>query len=123
MFVLHVDPSDKNIVSLVSTYEVGQTVQINGPLKFKVETVVVESKYEGGIGGITRTYTNSQRNFFITNCTAAIHDESTYDNMTISELVSDYKARDVESCKKAKSGDASIVAAAPTITKKQTSLI
>lgn len=43
--------------------------------------------------------------------------------MTISELVSNYKARDVELCEKAKSGDVPVIAAAPTITKKQTSLI
>lgn len=62
MFVLHVDPSDRELVNAVSAYEVGQTVQINGTLNFKVETVTAERKSEGGFGtGVTRTYTNRQR--------------------------------------------------------------
>ena len=123
MFTLHIDPSRRDIVGAVSGYEVGQTIQLNGTLNFKVETVTSESKSEGGFGtGVTRTYTNRQKNFFITGGSAAIKDETAYDSATISDLVSNYKARDVELSEKAQSRT-SAAEVTPTVTKKQTSLI
>lgn len=123
MYVLHVDPSRRDIIAGVEAYEVGQTVKLNGNLIFKVETTTKETK-EGGFGkGVVRTYTNRQKNFFIEGGSDPIKDESKYDGGTISELISAYKARDVELSEKGKSKSAPAAEEAPIVTKKQTSLI
>ena len=103
MFVLHVDPSRRDIIKGVEGYEAGQTVRLNGSLIFKVETVTSEAKNEGGSAPIT--------------------DETKYDGATISDLISGYKARDVELSEKGKSAAPAAVESTPTVTRKQTSLI
>ena len=124
MFVLHVDPSRRDIITGVEGYEVGQTVRLNGALNFKVETVTSESKNEGGFGqGVIKTYTNRTKNFFIEGGSAPIKDETKYDGAVISDLISAYKARDVELADKGRSSNSTPVESTPTITKKQTSLI
>lgn len=124
MYVLHVDPSRKDIIKGVEGYEVGQTVRLNGSLNFKVETVTSEVNNEGGFGeAIVRTFTNRQKNFFINGGSAPINDESKYQGSEISNLISDYKARDVELSDKARSAAPAAVENTPTVTKKQTSLI
>lgn len=123
LFTLHVDPSRRDIINGVDNYEVGQTVRLNGSLVFKVETVTSESKNEGGFGqGVVRTYTNKQKNFFIEGGSAPITDETKFDSLTISDLISAYKARDVELSEKSKGKEVAVESTA-TITKKQTSLI
>lgn len=124
MFVLHVDPSRRDIIKGVEGYEAGQTVKLNGSLNFKVETVTSEAKNEGGFGEpVVRTYTNRTKNFFIEGGSAPITDETKYDGATISDLISGYKARDVELSEKAKSAAPAAVESTPTVTRKQTSLI
>ena len=123
LFTLHVDPSRRDIINGVEGYEVGQTVRLNGCLVFKVETVTSESKNEGGFGqGVVRTYTNKQKNFFIEGGTAPITDETKFDSLTISDLISAYKAHDVELSERSKGKEVAVESTA-TITKKQTSLI
>ena len=123
MFSLRVDTSCRDIINGVGGYEVGQTVRLNGCLVFKVETVTSESKNEGGFGqGVVRTYTNKQKNFFIEGGTAPITDETKFDSLTISDLISAYKARDVELSEKGKNKEVAVETTS-TITKKQTSLI
>lgn len=124
MFTLHIDPAYREIVSGVEKYEVGQTVHLNGNLVFKVETVTQEAKNEGGFGeAVVRTFTNRQKNFFITGGSAPINDDTKYDGATISDLISIYKARDTELMEKSKNNAPAAVEVTPTITKKQTSLI
>ena len=123
LFTLHVDPSRRDIINGVENYEVGQTVRLNGSLVFKVETVTSESKNEGGFGqGVVRTYTNKQKNFFIEGGSAPITDETKFDSLTISDLISAYKAHDVELSERSKGKEVAVESTA-TITKKQTSLI
>lgn len=124
MFVLHVDPSRKDIIRGVEGYEVGQTVRLNGALNFKVETVTAEAKNEGGFGEpVIRTFTNRTKNFFITGGSAPINDETKYQGSDISDLISNYKAHDVELSDRAKSAAPVAAETTPKITKKQTSLI
>ena len=123
MFTLHVNPARRDIITGVEAYEAGQTVKLNGILDFKVETVTTEAKNDGGFGkGVVRTYTNRTKNFFIEGGSAPIKDDTKYDGMAISELISAYKARDVELADKGRTSTQS-VETTPTITKKQTSLI
>lgn len=107
-FVLHVNPVDVEIKRGVEGYNVGQTVEVYGNLRFYVTRTEVEQKNEGGFGTpIVRTYVNKQHNFFITGGTAAIVDaaKGMYPSDVIRSLVSAYKARDVELANSAKSSD------------------
>lgn len=125
MFTLHVDPKRRDILAGVNGYEVGQTVSLYGILDFKVETVTSEAKNEGGFGEpVIRTYTNRQKNFFITGGSAPIKDESKYEGSMITDLIAGYKAHDQEILEKSKSNTpTAAVETAPKITKKQVSLI
>ena len=123
-FFFFVDPSRRDIIKGVEGYEAGQTVRLNGSLIFKVETVTSEAKNEGGFGqAVVRTYTNRTKNFFIEGGSAPITDETKYDGATISDLISGYKARDVQLSEKGKAAAPAAVESTPTVTKKQTSLI
>ena len=126
-FTAHINPADRDIVNGVRGYEVGQTVRINGDLRFIVTETRSERKNEGGFGEpVVRVYTNRQRNFFITGGTAAIKDpeQGMYPADVIRTLVGAYKAHDVELSEKAKSS-APAQEAEPEVrvTSKQTSLI
>ena len=72
--------------------------------------------------GIYKTFTNKQKNFFIEGGSAPITDETKFDSLTISDLISAYKAHDVELSEKSKGKEVAVESTA-TITKKQTSLI
>lgn len=126
-FVIHVDPVDREIIKGVQTYRIGDTVSVNGDLRFVVETKTVESKSEGGFGaGVIRTYTNTTRSFFIRGGSAPIRDEAKgmYPSDMVRALVSAYKEKDVELMAKAKDSSSSNTASnAPTVTSRQTSLI
>lgn len=124
MFVVHVNPAQREIINAVNNYEVGQTLSLHGVLDFEVKQVVAESKNEGGFGEAqVKTYTNRTKNFYITGGSGVITDETKYDTPTISELISGYKARDVELAEKSKSSGSSAVETAVPVSKKQTSLI
>lgn len=125
MYTLHINPIHRNIVAALEKYEVGQTLRLNGSLNFKTEVVTVEDKNEGGFGGpVYKTYTNRQKNYFIEQGSAPIVDETKYDSMTISDLISAYKAKDVELMEKGKTNSEPVaVEKNQTITKRQTSLI
>ena len=126
--VAHINPADRDIVNGVRGYEVGQTVRVNGDLRFIVTETRAERSNEGGFGEpVVRVYTNKQHNFFITGGTAAIKDpeQGMYSSEVIRGLVAGYKARDVELENKAKSSAPAEQPAEeePRVTSKQTSLI
>jgi hypothetical protein len=128
-FVLHVNPSDMDIKMGVEKYQIGQTVEVHGILRFYVNQTTVEQKNEGGFGApIVRTYVNKQHNFFITSGTAAIVDtaKGMYPSDVIRTLVGAYKARDVELAEKSKSSqpsESSVVEEETKVSSRQTSLI
>lgn len=124
MFVLHVDPSRRDIISGVEGYNVGDTVRLNGVLAHTVETVVAASNNEGGFGEpVTRTYTNRQKNFFIEGGSAPIADDTAYDNVTIKTLIDAYKANDVALSSSAPASSSSTSTADAPVTRRQASLI
>lgn len=124
MFVLHVDPSRRDIISGVEGYNVGDTVRLNGVLAHTVETVVAASNNEGGFGEpVTRTYTNRQKNFFIEGGSAPIADDTAYDSTTIKTLIDAYKANDVALSSSAPASSSSTSTADAPVTRRQASLI
>lgn len=123
MFVLHVNPDQREILAGVESYEVGSTVKLNGSLIFKVEQVTVEDKNNAFGTSVTRTFTNRQKNFYIEGGSNPIDDDSTYGQDVIKSLVSAYKAHDLELSSKAKSDNDSQAEVAAPVSKRQTSLI
>lgn len=126
-FILHVDPADREIVTGVKAYKVGQTVQVNGDLNFIVETTTSAAKREGGFGeAVVRTYTNKYHNYFIKGGSAPIvsAEAGAYASDMIRTFVATYKARDVELAAKAKDSQPATEAesSAPVVSR-QTSLI
>ena len=128
-FVVHFRPEDRDAVSFAESYEVGATIQINGTLNFLVEEVVRQDNNEGGFGkGVTRTYTNRQRNFWVEGGSAQL-EENAYPIDLIKKLINAYKAADVELANAAKeqapAKGASLQNNAPAqnVSKRQTSLI
>lgn len=112
VFVLHVRPEDRAIIEGVKTYNVGDTVRLTGTLNFIVETITKEVNNEGGFGApIVKTFTNRQKNFWITGGSAAIKDETAYPAATVRALVAAYKAKDVELESNGKSKSAAAPAA------------
>lgn len=127
-FVVHINPADAEIVAGVGKYNVGQTVQVNGDLRFTVTETRSERKNEGGFGEpVVRVYTNRQRNFFITGGSAPVTsvENGMYPSEVIRTLVGAYKAADVALADKAKSGNASHEEeeVTTTVSNKQASLI
>jgi len=127
-FVLHINPADKEIVDGVGKYSVGQTVQVNGDLRFIVTEVRSERKNEGGFGEpVVKVFTNRQRNFFITGGSAPIvtAEKGMYSSDIIRSLVAAYKAADVQLAEKGKvsGGSSSEEEMVTRISNKQASLI
>jgi hypothetical protein len=126
-FVLHINPADAEIIAGVAKYNVGQTVQVNGDLRFIVTETRSERKNEGGFGEpVVRVYTNRQRNFFITGGSAPITDpeKGMYASDVIRSLVAAYKAADVQLAEKGKNGGAAQEEEVVTrVSNKQASLI
>lgn len=126
-FVFHVRPEDIEIVKGVQSYGIGQTVGINGDLRFIVSVVTSERPNEGGFGeAVTRTFVNKQHNFFIMGGTAPITsvEKGMYPGDVIKSLCNSYKARDVELMSSAKDSGFNTPAEKETIvTNRQTSLI
>lgn len=123
VFTLHIDPNDREIVAGVEGYQLGDTVKLIGKLAFYVETVTVEDKNSGFGAPMTRTFTNKQRNFYITSGSNPLSDNSAYDQTSIANLSNAYKAKDVELMNSAKKeAPAPVVKSAPVSTR-QTSLI
>ena len=106
-YTFHVSPVDVEIVRGVQKYQIGETVFVHGNLRFYVEKVTSTINNEGGFGeAVTRTYINRQSNYFVTGGSAPIKDaeKGMYGGDVIRNLVSAYKARDVEIAEKAKDG-------------------
>jgi hypothetical protein len=125
MYVLHVDPSRRDIIAGVEGYNVGDTVRLNGSLVFTVETITAAASNEGGFGEpVTRTYTNKQKNFFIEGGSAPIQDDTAYDNVTIKTLIDAYKANDVAlSANPVASANSTGAPVEAPVTRRQASLI
>lgn len=129
MITLHINPNDRQVVSGVeSLYNVGDTVQFTGSLVFKTEIVTVEDENTAFGAPVTKTYTNRQSNFYIEGGSNPIADDRAYSSDVISTLINAYKAHDVElqnaAVSKAPAANTAPVSnAAPTVTKRQTSLI
>lgn len=129
MITLHINPNDRQVVSGVeSLYNVGDTVQFTGSLVFKTEIVTVEDENTAFGAPVTKTYTNRQSNFYIEGGSNPIADDRAYSSDVVSTLINAYKAHDVElqnaAVSKAPAANTAPVSnAAPTVTKRQTSLI
>jgi len=122
MLTLHVDPTATNVVTGVKQYNVGQTVKFAGSLDFFTELVTKQE--DSAFGTITKTYSNTQKNFFIE---AGSHpftaDQGAFDQAKIATLIEAYKANDTTLMQKKEAvADAPVVNEAP-VTKRQTSLI
>lgn len=118
---LNVDPSSVQIVNGVRNYKLRQTVKVTGSLDFFSQ--VTTKNEDSAFGTITKTYTNTQRNFFIeagSNPMSA--DEGAFDVETINTLMEAYKANDATLMNSKKSDTPAVETEAP-VTKRQTSLI
>lgn len=125
MFVVSARPSDTEIIKgLRNLYNAGDTVSVNGELDWTVETVTRESDNVGFGSGAVHTFTNRTRSFWILGGTPVIvkDEDGKYSETFIKELISAYKARDVELSAAAsnKGGD---VEEKQVVTARQTSLI
>ena len=125
MFVVSARPEDKKIIDGLRGYHAGETATVHGVLDWTSETVTKETP--SGFGSATvRTYTNRKKSFWVEggSVVATKEEEGMYPPSIIRDLVSAYKAKDVELKDKApaedKSGD---VEEKPTISARQTSLI
>ena len=128
MFNLHIDPNRRDVLSSVeSLYAVGDTVQLGGSLDFRVENVMIESKETAFGTPVTRMISRKQSNFYIESGLNPITDETAYSMEKIQELINAYKANDVtiqqEATSKASSTPAPTMNVAPTVTKRQASLL
>lgn len=125
-YTFHIHPSDVEIVRGVQKYQIGETVFVHGNLRFFVEKVTSSINNDGGFGeAVVRTYTNKQSNYFITGGSAVIKDieKGMYPSDVIRNLVSAYKARDVELASNAKDDSNDAGEEAAPISARQTSLI
>lgn len=124
MFVLHINPDDREILAGVEGYEVGSTVKLNGVLDFTVEQVTVKDS-NGGFGeSVAKTYTNKQKNFFIKGGSNPIDGDTAYTMEDTKRLISAYKAHDEEIAGGAKSvASEKPVEKTQKITARQASLI
>ena len=125
MFVLHINPNDRDILSGVEgNYNVGDTVQFSGALVFKVETVTQEDENTAFGAPIMRTFTNRQSNYYITGGTMPFQDDRAYSEDVVASLIAAYKANDVKLQSAAStSTPAAATPVTPVVTKRQTSLI
>lgn len=125
MFVLHINPNDRDILSGVEgNYNVGDTVQFSGALVFKVETVTQEDENTAFGAPIMRTFTNRQSNYYITGGTMPFQDERAYSEDVVASLIAAYKANDVKLQSAASTATpAAATPVTPVVTKRQTSLI
>lgn len=127
IFTLHVQPSDTEIIrGLQSMYHAGDTVLVNGILDYRVETVTRESSNVGFGSAAVHTFTNRTRQLWIAGGSNVYtkEEDGKYSELAIRDLISAYKAKDVELAAKAKDGDKeNAVEDKPVITGRQTSLI
>lgn len=126
VFTLHVNPNQSEIVRGAQNYEAGMTVIVQGVLNFTQETVSVVDENSGFGQPMVKTYTNSQKNFYITSGSNPIHTEQTYSSDVIRSLIESYKAKDVQLMSAAQSNthtEKPVEDAAPAVTRRQTSLI
>lgn len=130
LFTLHVDPTNSAVVKgITNSYKIGDTVQFNGALNFKVEHVTVEDKNSAFGEPLVRTYTNRQRNFYILGGSNPLTvEDGAYPSEIIQALIAGYKAKDVELSAAATSNassDESDFSVPPTknVSTRQTSLI
>ena len=129
MITLHINPAHREIVNGVeSLYGVGDTIQFTGSLVFKTEVVTVEDENSAFGTPVTKPYTNRQSNFYIEGGSNPVTDERAYSPEVAAALINAYKAHDVElqnaaSSTKPVAQPAVSTNTAPTVTRRQTSLI
>lgn len=116
---------DRDLFDALNGLTVGETVELRGDLDFIQETVTQEKK--SGFGKPTmQTFTNTQRNFYITSGDV-LDGEGVYDSETIKDLVATYKDTQVEIQNKTKSNTKTTASVKPAaekkITKTQSALI
>lgn len=128
IFTVHGDPEKTNIIKGLNTYQAGETVILRGVMLFTVSTEEVKVS-EGGFGEpIVKTYTNKQKNWYVTGGSQPVQGEAAYTNNEITDFISAYKSRDVQLTEEAANKTTSIVEEAPVSavsrpTTRQTSLI
>lgn len=130
VFTVHGEPEKTNIIKGLNTYQAGDTVILRGVMLFTVTTEEVQVS-EGGFGEpIVKTYTNRQKNWYVTGGSQPVQTEAAYTNTEITDFISAYKSRDVQLTEEAanKTTTSSFVEDAPVSavskpTTRQTSLI
>lgn len=124
VYTVHIDPTDREILAGVEGYSIGDTVKLKGTLAFTVETKTEVDPNSGFGQPMMRTFTNKQRNFYITSGSNPIEGDNAYDTVTISTLKAAYEKRDLELMSAAKTTTVTtpVVNEAP-VTRRQTSLL
>jgi hypothetical protein len=124
-FILHVDPSKRELVNGVEAYEVSDTVKVNGILRFTSTTRTVKEEGNSFGSGLTRTFVDRQKNFFIEGGSAALtEDNGAYPAEKITELINAYKNHDQEIMKSSSSAkEAPSSETKPAVKSRQNSLI
>lgn len=126
MFTLHINPNNREVVSgIESLYQVGDTVKLEGSLAFISETIT-KTEQVGFGKPVAKTYTNKQKNFYITGGSEPIQDERAYTADVIRSLKAAYDARDIELAQAQKTAEKTAstpVSNAAPVTKRQASLI
>lgn len=127
VFGFNVYPSDVEIRNGVSGWNVGQTVKIQGELMC-VETITTVEDKAGGFGApITRTYTNTNRGYYITGGSNPLSlEDGAYPTEIVQSLISAYKAKDVEimnASKNSETVERPVQTASAPVTSRQASLI
>lgn len=128
IMTFQINPAQMAIAKGAGNYQKGQTVDLHGILNFKVTQTTKTENSEGGFGEpITRTYTDTIRNYYISGGSAPYTDDTRYDNDTIHALVESYNAETVNIEEKGKERAASVAstedASQSAITSSQASLV
>lgn len=125
MFLVSARPSDVEIIKgLKNMYHAGDTVCVNGMLDWTVETVTRASENVGFGTGAVHTFTNRTRSFWINGGSEVVakEEDGKYSDSLVRDLISAYKAKDVELMASASEKKAD-VEDKPVISARQTSLI
>lgn len=124
LFTFNVKPTDIEIINgLKKMYNVGDTVRLNGEIDHRV-TTVTKTEDVGFGSGNTRTFTNRSKQYWVCGGSAVITDpELKYGEALIRDLISAYKARDVEIAAKAEDKPEAETEEKPAVTHRQASLI
>lgn len=128
VFTLHINPTDKDIVTGVKNWKAAQTVKVTGQLRFYSEQHEVIDDSNAFGAPRTRVITNNYKYFYIDGGSNPFKsdDEGFYTSEDVRDLISVYKSKDLEIQSKAstkKDQENSVVEEATKITSRQTSLL